>query len=461
MSQGVGRGPPLPAVVYSFGFPDNVTYDGSRSMNVCQPPLSKAALAGVVVALLGGGCSVLPRFSSAKAPGNHAFIVYWPPAKDSGKLRLAVKDNIDVKGVVTSAGSEYFAKHHPPAAKDAACLAIARRRNVAFVGKTNLSEFAAAPSGCNDYFGTPKNPLTKDKLIPGGSSCGSAIAVATGMADVALGTDTAGSIRIPAACCGVVGLKTTHALISLDGVFPIEPEHLDTVGPLAKDIEHAALGMDLLQEGFADRYAAAKAARPTGDRIRVGRLILEGTDPKIEEAVDEALAKAGFQIVLLGDNFKKKWEDATADGSAVAAAGTWMSGKEYRFKPGVSGRTKSIILVGQIDYITKYDNPVARQAAWQRVLRKMFEQVDIIALPTLKSTPPRMGLSFSPGLFEKKVLNLANTVAINFSGNPALAMPIPLRRGNVPVTSLQLIGPRKSEAELLNAGRLVELANQR
>src|SRR6187399_3286697 len=173
------------------------------------------------------GCAMLSKKSDA------TFITYWPPPAGSQQLKLAVKDNIDMQGVVTTAGSEYLATNRSPAARDAACLAIARQRGVHIVGKVNLSEFAVAPSGINDYFGTPANPFNGwRKLIPGGSSCGSARAVATGKADIAFGTDTAGSVRVPAACCGVVGLKTTFGLVSLAGVFPIEPEHLDTIGPM-------------------------------------------------------------------------------------------------------------------------------------------------------------------------------------------------------------------------------------
>ena len=101
------------------------------------------------------------------------------------------------------------------------------------------------------------------------------MALASGMADVAFGTDTAGSIRVPAACCGVVGLKTTYGLIPLEGVYPVEPEHLDTVGPMGKDIDYTVQGMELLQDGFAAKYAAAKAAKPTARSIRVGRLKLK------------------------------------------------------------------------------------------------------------------------------------------------------------------------------------------
>jgi amidase len=213
--------------------------------------VSKSFLLGLAAIALLSGCSLLPRFH-AYLPGNRAFIAHWPPAVNTKQLRLAVKDNIDMKGVVTTAGSELLERAGVPAEKDASCLAIARQRNVLIVGKANMSEFAVAPSGFNDYFGTPASPLNIWRtLLPGGSSCGSAVAVASGMADVAFGTDTAGSIRVPAAWCGVVGLKTTHGLVPLEGVFPIEPAHLDTVGPMGKDIAHTVQGMDLLQDGGA------------------------------------------------------------------------------------------------------------------------------------------------------------------------------------------------------------------
>ena len=166
-----------------------------------------------------------------------------------------------MKGVVTTAGSEIFSVTHKPAKKDAPCLATARQRKVQIVGKTNLTEFAISPSGMNEYCGTAVNPL-KRNLIPGGSSSGNAVALASGEADVAFGTDTAGSCRVPAACCGVVGLKTTYGLIPIEGVYPVEPEHLDTVGPMGKDIAHTVQGMELLQNGFGAKYAAAKAAKP-------------------------------------------------------------------------------------------------------------------------------------------------------------------------------------------------------
>src|SRR6478672_10205040 len=136
------------------------------------------------------GCAI-PKARPESSTRDKAFIEYWPQSNDSKKLRLAVKDLIDMKGVVTTAGSEFLAKHASPAKKDAACLAIARQRGVQFVGKTNTSELALSVSGINEYFGTPKNPLGRLPLVPGGSSSGSAVAVANNEADVAFGTDSA------------------------------------------------------------------------------------------------------------------------------------------------------------------------------------------------------------------------------------------------------------------------------
>src|SRR3954452_2810157 len=308
--------------------------------SLCFRVVTTVLVGALVVSWL-SGCSAVPLFTK-HLPGDRAFIKSWPAEADGKRLRLAIKDNIDMKGVVTTAGSNFFELTRKPAQSDAACLAIARGRNVQIVGKTNMTEFAVAPSGMNEYFGTPRNPL-KRRLIPGGSSSGSAVAVANREADVAFGTDTAGSIRVPAACCGIVGLKTTFGLISIKGIHPVEPQHLDTVGPMGKDIDHTVEGMDLLQERFPPRYAAARAAKPSGLNIRIGRLKLQGTDPEIDAAIDRALAAAGFQIVQLDDQFRQKWEEAKADGNILAAAGAWISNRGFQLAPAVSARTKAII----------------------------------------------------------------------------------------------------------------------
>src|SRR2546423_4441808 len=405
-----------------------------------------------------GGCSAVPLFTK-HLPGDRAFIKQFPAETNANGLGMAIKANIAMEGVVTAAGLKFFVLTHQPAKGDAACLAIARRRNVQIVGKTNMTEFAVAPSGMNEYFGTPRNPLRRI-LIPGGSSSGSAVAVANGEADGAFGTDSAGSIRVPAACCGIVGLKTTFGLVSIKGVYPLEPKHLDVVGPMGKDIARTVEGMDLLQDGFSGRYAAARAAKPSGSNIRVGRLRLQGTDPEVDKAIDDALAKAGFQVVQLDDQFRQKWDAAKTDGNAVAAGGTWLSNQGFQLAPGVSARTKAIISLGQITYTTTYAGAVKRQRAWQQTLDRVFQKVDLIALPTLQQAPPLLPLlNLRLGVLDAHVLQIQNTVPVNFAGNPALAMPVPAsHRFRVPVSSLQLVGPRLAEAQLLNAGRIVEEA---
>ena len=363
-----------------------------------------------------------------------------------------------MRGVVTTAGSEHLAKTRAPAARDARCLELARERKVRIVGKTNLTEFAVTVSGKNSYFGTPVNrPDGHARLIPGGSSSGSAVAVATGMVDVAFGTDTAGSIRVPAACCGIYGLKTTFGLVPTKGVFPISPKHLDTVGPMAKDLPRLVLGMDLLQRDFAALYDAAVAAKPTASQIRIGRLYLDHTDPAIDQAIDQALTASGFHIIQLDSGFKTKWMEAEADGKTVALADTWLHDRKYINEDGVATTTKMVIRQGEWDYTMGYDDALSRQKAWQRDLNRELEKVDFIAVPTLQALPPAFPFWGSSVGFEWLVFNSQNTVSVNFAGNPALAIPIPMpAQGKThPVTSLQLVGRRLGEAQLLNAGRLL------
>ncbi len=403
-----------------------------------------------------GGCTTGDK---AARDGHHdrAYIAYWPPPSDGSGLRVAVKDLIDMKGIVTTAGSRFLARNSRPAERDAACLRRIRGAGVQIVGKTNLTELAVGVSGINDYYGTPKNRVNpKRKFIPGGSSSGSAVAVQNGTADIAIGTDTAGSIRVPAACCGIVGLKTTFGLIPLDGVYPISPTYLDTVGPMAKDVARTAQGMDLLQEGFAVRYRNARAVKPSAKTIRVGRLYLAGTASEVDRAVDDALKQAGFQVVPLGKDFQDQWKQASSDGNTVAAASAWMSDLKFRNEPGISLRTRAVVALGAIEYRLNYRGAVARRAAWKATLQNTFQRVDMIALPTLQSLPPRVPFFGGSAAFEALVLGKQNTVAVNYGGVPAIAVPIPVGDKDGTVTSLQLVGPRLSEAALLNAARFVE-----
>src|SRR6266550_2675551 len=180
------------------------------------------------------------------------------PAAVGDGTRLAVKDLLDTAGLTTTYGSAIFAEHVP--ATSAAAVLLAEAAGYSNVGKTNLHEFAYGVTSENAHFGTVPNPLAPGR-IAGGSSGGSAAALAAGLADAALGTDSGGSIRIPAACCGVVGLKPTFGLVSTDGLFPLAPSY-DHAGPMARDVETCVALMRVLGgvgEGSGGSFSVALA----------------------------------------------------------------------------------------------------------------------------------------------------------------------------------------------------------
>lgn len=418
-----------------------------------HPSAAARILALALTASLLPGCASPFRKPAAATP-DRAFIQYWGGEPKKGPLRVAVKDLIDVRGVTTTAGSEYLLKEGQPALRDAACLAGVRRSGAQIVGKANLTEFAIGTSGVNEFFGTPINPIHK-RWVPGGSSSGSAVTVANGTSDIALGTDTAGSIRVPAACCGISGLKTTFGLISLQGVYPISAKYLDTIGPMARNVEGLVTGMNLLQPGFAGSYHATAPRK-----WRVGRLYVKGTDRKVDAAVDDALRKAGFEIVVLPESFAAAFQQAQTDAQTVAAASAHESYQRLQGKPGVTVRSKATMLVGQTAEAALPET-VARRPQWQATLRNVFSRVDFIALPTLKKLPPTMPIISPFVTLEARVFALQNTQAFNFSGNPALAVPVPYTASSDEWSSLQLVGPMRSEARLLRAGYQVEAVVRR
>jgi amidase len=351
--------------------------------------------------------------------------------------RLAVKDCIDVAGTPTTVGCPVIADRARPAAADAAVVATARRAGARIVGKTNLTELCWTASGINHWSGTPVNPLDAS-LIPGGSSSGSAVAVATGEADAALGTDTGGSVRIPAACCGIYGLKTTWGRIPTGGVYPLAPS-LDTVGPLGRDLAAVELGMRLLEPGFVvpgyDGPMTIGRLRPLRPAAAIA--------PEIDAAVDAALAAAGFAT-----------EDVTgADfGAALEATGVLIDREGYlsnaHLEPDVHGLTRGNQRNMQIGaQIVEAEVAEARreQDAVRAVLTAALHRFPVLALPTLATAPPVIG--------QRRTALTALTAPINLAGLPALAMPVTVHQ-KIPV-SLQLVGPSGGEETLIAAGRIV------
>ena len=351
---------------------------------------------------------------------------------------VAIKDLIDLAGFPTTAGCQALAGT-PPAVEDAACLAGIRAAENAghlhIVGKTNLHELAFGITGINNWSGTPANPLDQSRL-PGGSSSGSAVAVALGIADVALGTDTGGSIRIPAACCGVAGLKTTHGRLDLRGVRPLAPS-LDTVGPLARTVGDLVWGMQLLEPGFSMEGVSPPPL--------VGRLRL-AADRTIDEAIDRVLAGAGFEVVEVE---LPGWDQTAGDTMGVIASEAFdVNG--YLLPSGKIGADVAERLEGggRIDAQGRRRLKAAR-VGWQLEIGEVLARVGLIALPTLSG--------FAPLLEEAaRMYSIRQTHPVNLAGLPALALPVP-SDGPLPA-SLQLIGPAGSEELLLAAGLLLEAA---
>ncbi|MFT3864700.1 MAG: amidase [Solirubrobacterales bacterium] len=352
---------------------------------------------------------------------------------------VAVKDLIDLAGLPTTAGCRAIERAATPAEADAPCLAGLRAAVEAgearIVGKTNLDELAVAAAGVNAWFGTPRNPLDPTR-IPGGSSSGSAVAVAAGEAEVGIGSDTGGSVRIPSACCGTVGLKTTLGRVPTAGVVPLS-QSLDTIGPIAADVATVVRGMELLEPGFA---AGAPA------RV-IGRVRVPGVDPVIDDAVDRALAAAELEVVEVE---LPGWERAIEAVLRIALVEALRNhGAMIEREPELVGEIAAEPILYGRELLA--DEPAARrfQRDWAGVMDGALRRAELLAWPTLAAFPPTLE-------DHRAIDKMCRTMEINLAGLPALAQPVSTP-GPLPA-SLQLVGPLDSEETLVATGALVEAA---
>lgn len=366
------------------------------------------------------------------------WITKLDPEPGAGGPRLAVKDAIDVAGVPTTVGCAAIADDAQPAAADAPCVARAREGGARIVGKTNLHELCFGTTGVNPWFGTPVNPVDAER-VPGGSSSGSAVAVATGEADIAYGTDTGGSVRIPAACCGVVGLKTTWGRVPLVGVWPLAPS-LDTVGPLARDVAGIVSAMALLDPAFDTGTTTAAAAAQT-----VGRLRVPGVRPDFDGAVDAALREAELDVV---DIDLEGWDAAAAALFPIINAEAWASdrhlveGAPNGAEPRLGADVLARLGYGRTVAAADVAKARADQQAWQYELTRTFTRVEVLVLPTLDDHPPTVEEA-STSVRSMGTL----TRPFNVAGTPALAL------GN-----LQLVAPWHREDLLCATAARIEEA---
>lgn len=379
---------------------------------------------------------------------------------------VAVKDNIWTRGIRTTAGSKILSDFVPT--EDAAAVERLRRAGAVVLGKTNLHEFAYGITTNNPHYGPTRNPWDTAR-IPGGSSGGSAAALAAGLCFAALGTDTGGSIRIPAALCGVVGLKPTFGLVSCYGVVPLCPT-FDHIGPMARSVRDVALLLGLL--AGRDPRDPATAARPRADygstlrspsRARKRPLRLGWPGDYFWETLDEEVRRVAetaartfevqgaviehISLPHLSESVEASTHIALAEARRVHESAGYFPARAAEYSEEVRKRLEMGADVRAVDYLAALEARKQVQADFAAA----FKRVDAIVAPTVPVTAPAIGESrVRIGAEEESVrsaLIRLNRPA-NFTGLPAISVPCGLTRAGLPV-GLQLIGRAFDEATLL------------
>jgi Asp-tRNA(Asn)/Glu-tRNA(Gln) amidotransferase A subunit family amidase len=356
------------------------------------------------------------------------------PAAGDGPA-LAVKDIFDTAGVRTTYGSAIFRDHVPD--ESAASVAALVAAGYRMVGKANLHEFAWGITSENDHYGWVPNPTAPGR-VAGGSSGGSAAALAAGLVDAALGSDSGGSIRIPAACCGVVGLKVTFGAVPIDGCWPLAPSY-DTAGPMARDVA----GCERMMEAMAPGYE--RASLDSLGELRVGVAWLEHADPLVRARVQEAAAR--FPHARAVD---LPLPDGVYTGFArevVEVHAALFSDHEELYGPSVAHKMRASM---QITDAQAQEGMRARERYRERVAELMAD-LDLILTPTVPMVAPPAGI----GDLELRGRMLSLTFAWNAIGAPALALPCGPAEDGLPA-SIQLMGKPGEDALVLAAGRLLE-----
>ncbi|HYH21674.1 MAG TPA: amidase [Azospirillum sp.] len=347
---------------------------------------------------------------------------------------VAIKDTIDIAGMPTRAGSRAL-DMAPPATAHADVVQAVLDAGCRIVGKTALHEFAYGMTGVNAWSGTPVNPRFP-ALIPGGSSSGSAAVVAAGLVDFALGTDTGGSIRLPAACCGVFGLKPTFGRVSRRGVMPAESS-LDCVGPMADSLDALVAAMAAMDPTFTPAPAGAGS-------LVLGTLSV-AAEPVILRAVAQAVAASGavarpVELPSLVAAFNA--------GLIVINAETWAACGRY-LDSGLVGADVAARLAKAAE-TTPEDVASAEEvrARFTAEVDRALADVDALVLPTLPGFPMPLDEALA-GRVDLRASALVRP--FNLSGHPALSIPLPPVDGR-PV-SLQLIGRKGEDAALCAVGQ--------
>lgn len=372
-------------------------------------------------------------------------------------IPISIKSLFDVAGETTLAGS-VACRGEPSAAADAPVVARLKAAGAVIVGKTNMSEFAFSGLGLNPHYGTPLNPWDRAaRRIPGGSSSGAAVSVADGMAAAAIGTDTGGSVRIPAALCGLVGFKPTAARVPRVGTFALSPT-LDSVGPLGPSVACCAL-----LDGVLSGEGSALPSPPPAQRIRLAapqRCVLEGMDAAVGKAFERAksrLAAAGVQVCEVELAELEELAEINASGG-FAACESYAIHRERLERVGAEydPRVRSRILRGR--EMTASDVRVLENARAGFIARITAALVgfDAMIMPTVPVLAPALGPleASDEAYYRTNLLLLRNPSIANFLDGCSISIPCH-EPGETPV-DLMLIGARQADRRLLAIGLTVQ-----
>lgn len=373
-------------------------------------------------------------------------------------IPISIKDLFDVQGEVTAAGSRVLA-NAPKATTDAVSVSYLRRAGFVLIGRTNMSEFAYSGLGLNPHFGTPRNYWDRaSSRVPGGSSSGAAISVADGMAHAALGTDTGGSTRIPAAFNGLVGFKPTASRVSRAGCVPLSFT-LDSVGPIARSVACCNILDDILSGGSA-------SGLPLPDRSIGGlrfavpqSVVLDGLDPQVTKDFAGALSRLSLAGARIEDVSFSEFKDVapmnSKGGFTAAESYSWhreiLASKTDEYDP----RVRSRIMRGKEQSASDYIDLVNQRAAFIDSVRKNFEAYDAVVCPTVAIIPPPMADLEEDTEFSRiNLLALRNPTIVNMFDGCAISIPIN-SPGGAPV-GLMLASVANRDKDLMQIAAAVE-----
>jgi len=377
-------------------------------------------------------------------------------------IPIGLKDNIDTAGVLTTAASAVYADRIPT--EDAECVNKLRAAGAVFLGKLNMHEFAYGGTSAVTHYGPVHNPWDL-AVNPGGSSGGSAAAVAARLCAAALGTDTAASVRFPASCCGVVGLKATHGIASIRGIVPLSEMH-DHVGPLARSVEDAALVMGALV-GFdpldpvsirTDRMDLRAAIGSDVRLLRIGiprSPFFDDLDPEIDAATRAAVEL----LVGLTSGSTRDVSIAAPDTYALLDAETYAYHAPLLADPAKRALYTAVTLprvMGGASVETGvYIEQRRRMQIARNTIDETFADVDVLVAPTNMVLPQTIEAILANPAREGSLIR--NTLPFNVFGIPAISVPCGFTRAGLPI-GLQIIGPRLGEARVLALAHAYEQA---